>query len=192
MSEFRCSHCGQFFSFNLPATLNASTHPELKEKILSGEYFLRQCPHCSGVNLVMGDMLYIDTDQKLLLCLSDKGLSSAGEVPEFTCRLVTSVGELIEKIKIHDSGLDDVVVEMCKFVTLQELAKDVDLKFYRLEGADNEIIFAYPENGEMQMLGVGLNVYEDCQGILSRNPHLSEHSKGLVRIDRDWLLGFVG
>ena len=60
-----------------------------------------------------------------------------------------------------------------------------------IEGPDHEITFAYPENGQMQMVQVGFNVYEDAAGIVRRNPSLAEAAKGLVRIDRDWMERFL-
>lgn len=192
MSRAVCTSCSKSFDFSLPSSVNVGTHPELKNKVLSGELFLRECPHCGTVNLVKGDMLYIDPSQKLLVCLTDSSLASADEIPDYTCRVVSGVGDLIEKIKISDASLDDVAIEMCKFVTNRETGRDVPLRFYRMDGADNEIILTYPENARMEMLAIGFNVYEDCRGIISRNPVLRESSKGLVRIDREWLEGFLG
>jgi len=82
-------------------------------------------------------------------------------------------------------------MEMCKFVTRGELNKDVDLKFFQIDGPDHEIILAYPENEQMQMVQIGFNVYEDSAAILRRNPDLTEKATGLVRIDRQWLESFM-
>lgn len=192
MSRFKCNKCGTEFEVQLPPSVNVGINPELKEKVLSAGLFLHQCPSCGELNLVKGNMVYVDPNQKLILCLTDSNISAQEGVPEHTCRLVGSVGELIEKIKIFDASLDDVAVEMCKFVTLQEIGKDVDLKFYKLDGPDNEIILTYPQDSKMEMLSIGLNVYEDCRGIISRNPQLVRAASGLVRIDRNWLSGFIG
>ena len=102
-----------------------------------------------------------------------------------------SVGELIEKINIFDSGLDDVVIEMCKYVTRHELGKDVPLKFFKLNGADSEMTFTYPEDGQMQMVEVGFKVYGDCAGIVNRNPLMKEAAQGLVAVDSGWLSRFL-
>ena len=39
----------------------------------------------------------------------------------------------------------------------------------------------------MQLIAVGFNVYEDCAGILRRNPHIRESVTGLATIDQTWL-----
>ena len=190
MSEKRCLHCSKSFEPQLPPTVNVGSQPELKASVLSGEFFLRKCPHCGDLNLVKGDFLYLDPGKELLVCMSERTLNAAGEVPGYACRQVSSVGELIEKIKIFDAGLDDVAIEMCKLVTAQELKKDVELKFYQLDGADNELVFAYPQDSKMEMVAVGLNVYEDCTAILGRNPSIHQSVSGLARIDKNWISQF--
>ena len=116
------------------------------------------------------------------------GVLKIDDVPEgYTCRIEDSVGELIEKVKIFNAGLDDAVMELCKYITCQELKKDVVLKFVKMDGADGEITFAYPQSGEMEMIAVGFNVYEDCAGIISRNQDLQASAKSEKRIDRVWI-----
>lgn len=125
-----------------------------------------------------------------MLLLTDLPLRSE-DLPEgYHGRLVKTVGDLMEKVKIFDAGLDDIVMELCKYITLQEIKKDVSLKFFSIDGADSEINFTYPENGEMQLIAVGFNVYEDCAGIVQRNPAIKESARGLATIDPDWLSNF--
>ena len=114
------------------------------------------------------------------------------ELEGYTFRLVREVGELVEKVNIHDAGLDDTVMEMVKWVTRRELAGknpealDAALKFLRLEGADNELVLAFPLNGQMQVVNIGFNVYEDARGILARNPSVRP-AEGFARVDKDWI-----
>ena len=129
-------------------------------------------------------------DEHLLVCLSDRRLDIEG-LEGMQGRLVGDVGSLIEKVKIFEAGLDDVPMEFCKFVTRQEMGKDVDLKFLRLDGADHDIILTYPEDGAMQMLAVGFNVYEDCCAIVRRNPAVSASVQGLATVDRGWVEQFL-
>ena len=190
-SSVKCGKCGNTHKVAVYPSINVADNPELKEKVASGELFMTECPHCGHRELLRYDLLYHDPSEKLLICLSDAGFRSDG-LEGYTCRMVGDTGSLIEKIKIFDAGLDDVVVEICKLVTAQELGRDVDLKFLKMDGADNEIVFTYPQDGEMQMVGVGFNVYEDCAGIVRRNPEITEGAQGLVRVDRDWLRRYIG
>jgi hypothetical protein len=169
--------------------IDAVAEPELKARVLSGGLFVYTCPSCGFKSLITTPVIY--RDEHLLVCLSDRSLSVEG-LDGVAGRLVPDVGSLIEKVKVFDAGLDDVPLEFCKFVTRQELGKDVDLKFLRLEGADNEIIFTYPGSGQMELLAVGFNVYEDCRAIVGRNPSITAGLFGLVRVDRSWAEQFLG
>ena len=192
MSEIKttCSRCGTQFIAEVPQSVNAAVSSELKEQVRSGALFTRACPVCGTVNLLKFPFLYYDTDAHLMIVLSETPLSAEGLPEGYTGRLVRSVGDLVEKIKIFDAGLDDLVIEMCKFVTARELNKDVQLKFAGMDGADTEMTFTYPEKGEMQLIAVGFNVYEDCAGILRRNPHIRDAASGLVTVDQAWLAQF--
>lgn len=173
-------------------SVDTSASPELKEKVKSGEHFVWTCPDCGCVNLLHRPFLYHDPGERLMILLTDSDLRAEGLPEGYTGRIVRSTGELIEKIRIFDSGLDDVVMEMCKYVTLKEMNKDVALKFFKTDGADAEMTFTYPQDGRMEMIAVGFNVYEDCAGILQRNPAIKEAARGLVRIDPDWLSKYFG
>ena len=192
-TDITCPKCGATFSAPVYNSINLSEMPEMKSQLLSGELFLAECPQCGFKRLLKYPMVVLDPDSGMILCLSSSDLK-VDELPAGYSlgRQVREAGELIEKLKIFDAGLDDIVMEMCKFVTLQELGKDVGLKFYRIDGADSEITFTYPENGRMEMLSVGFNVYEDCASILRRNPGLEDSVSGLARIDRSWLAMHLG
>lgn len=184
----RCARCGCESEALVYRHIDAISEPELKPRVLSGELFVFTCPSCGFKSLITSPVIY--RDEHLLLCLSDRDFAVEG-LDGVAGRLVGDVGSLIEKVKIFDAGLDDIPMEFCKFVTRQELGKDVELKFLRVDGADNDIIFTYPEAGEMQMLAVGFNVYEDCRAIVGRNPAITEGLSGLVRVDREWVEQFL-
>ncbi|MCR5350992.1 MAG: CpXC domain-containing protein [Bacteroidales bacterium] len=187
MIQTKCSRCGAEHNADVPQSVNATTQPDLKEKVRSGELFTWSCPHCGTTNLVKLPFLYHDPAEHLMLVLTDAPVSAEGLPEGYTGRLVRTVGELVEKIKIFDAGLDDVIIEMCKFVTCQELKKDVELKFVGTDGADGEMTFTYPSDGQMELVAVGFNVYEDCAGILRRNPQIRESVQGLASVDQVWL-----
>lgn len=190
-TDIICPKCGATFSAPVYNSINLAEMPEMKSQLLSGELFLAECPQCGFKRLLKYPMVVLDPDSGMILCLSSSDLK-VDELPAGygIGRQVREAGELIEKLKIFDAGLDDIALEMCKYVTLQEMGKDVSLKFLRVDDAGGEIIFTYPENGRMEMLAVGLNVYEDCCGIVSRNQALSS-GKGLVRVDQDWISSFM-
>lgn len=123
---------------------------------------------------------------------------TSGTMDGYTLRRVSDAGSLIEKVNIFDAGLDDAAMEICKRVTKLELTEketdkaaadailNADFKFYSLDGADNELVFTYPSDGKITGVKTGFNVYEDCCGILQRNP-ASRPGAGFVKVDADWL-----
>ena len=207
-TEAACSRCGSVRTVTTYDSINVRETPELKALVLDGSAFVWECPHCGARNLVRSQTLYHDPDEKLMVWLTfgsealEERVRSAYSGTEglsgYTCRFVDDAGSLIEKVKIFDAGLDDVVMEMAKYVTrmeicgsLKERAAEIaaaPFKFLSLDGADGEITLAYPLDGQMQVAAVGFNVYEDCRGILKRNPAMAQAAAGFSKVDA----AFVG
>ena len=168
------------------------------------------CPHCGQMNLARYETLYHDPSRKLMVWLIPSGEISETQMQAitmhtkamggYTLRRVNDMGSLMEKVLICDAGLDDVVVEMCKYVTkLEMLQKSIGQEqkeefmasvfhFYRSEGEDESRIltFMYGLGGQMLGVNIGWNVYQDCAGILQRNPQIRP-AEGFARIDAAWL-----
>ena len=218
-SSVKCSACGNENLIDIYQTINVRENPELKDKVKDGSAFLWQCPHCGQVNLAVFQTLYHDPDERLMILLLPEGsipdkdrefiekkmaviaeqlVSEGADMEGYVLRIVPDVGSLIEKVNIHDAGLDDVVMEMCKYITKMELSgkesdkerisaiMDAQFKFYKLNGPDNDITLSYPLDGQLQGVVIGFNVYEDCRGIVQRNSSVRP-DKGFARVDAKWL-----
>ena len=205
-----CSKCGEKQVIRISRSINVSEDPQLKEKVRNGSLFLWECPHCGQVNLAKYETLYHDPAARLMVWLLPEGDISETQMKAitmhtkamggYTLRRVTDMGSLMEKVLIHDAGLDDVVLEMCKYVTKMEMISKITGKdnqealmkakfnFYRIEGEADErmITLMFPQDGQMSGVNIGWNVYQDCEGILSRNPHIRP-GEGFVNVDADWL-----
>ena len=188
---FRCTKCGSYFESELPGVINVGEHHELKEAVLDGSIFFTECPKCSTRQLVKWPLLYVDPAVRLIVLLSDSPLGledSAG----YTTRRVERAGDLIEKIKIFDAGLDDRAVELCKYISRQDMGiGNADLRFVRMDGADADLVFTYPSEGKMEMIAVSFASYEDCSAILRRNPDISGSIKGFALVDEAWISSFL-
>jgi len=158
-----------------------------------------ECPYCGTRNLLKYETLYHDPAERLMVwLLPGDALPPAAvadavkELDGYTLRLVREVGDLVEKVNIHAAGLDDVLVEMCKYVTRMELSEkqgsvvEAPLKFYKLDGPDNDLLFSFPQDGEMKVVNVGFHVYEDARGILGRHPSVRPEP-GFAQVDAAWL-----
>lgn len=187
MTDIRCPKCGSVFQADVPTMLDSSS----RARVMDGSAFVFECPQCGEKTLALGQFIYNDPELKLLVVLSADNLVSDG-LPGYTCRLVSDIGSLMEKVKIADAGLDDVVVELCKALTLMDMGVEADLKFFRMDGPDGEMTFTYPSaEGKMEMIAAGSSVYASCQGIVSRNPAFHLAAKGLSRVDRLFISEFL-
>ena len=205
-----CSKCGQQNTVTVYRSINIAENPELKDKVRDGSLFLWECPHCGQVNLARYETLYHDPAAKLMVWLIPEGEISETQMQAitmhtkamggYTLRRVNDMGSLMEKVLVVDAGLDDVVLEMCKYVTKMEMLqksipaeqKDeflaADFHFYRSEGdGDGRVLtFMYALAGQMLGVNIGWNVYQDCSGILERNPQIRP-DEGFAKVDADWL-----
>lgn len=210
-----CSRCGSRTQLTTYKSINVSEDLSLKARVKDGSLFLWKCPSCGQMNLAKYDTLYHDPDKKIMVwLLQDENMSEtqmhsitlhAKAIGNYTLRRVTDTGSLMEKVIILDSGLDDVTVEMCKYVLKMEMvsktsdekhAKDIldmPLHFFRFNDAEDSrsMTFVYPENGRMEHLDIGYNVYEDCTGILQRNPVIKP-AEGFEKVDSEWLRQYFG
>lgn len=205
-----CSKCGQQHKIIVYRSINTADNPELKAKVKDGSLFLWECPHCGQVNLAKYETLYHDPALKVMFWLIPAGEISESQMQAitmhtkamggYTLRRVNDMGTLMEKVLIAEAGLDDVVLEMCKYVTkLEMVQKSVGAEqkdefmasvfhFYRSEGEGDErvLTFMYALDGQMLGVNIGWNVYQDCAGILERNPQIRP-ADGFEKIDADWL-----
>lgn len=165
-----CSKCGIKNQISYYSMINVSASPELKAQVLDGSLFLWECPHCGTKNLINAPTVYIDSQEKLMVVCSPEELSlelpQEGAFADYTMRQVKEIGALMESVKVFDAGLDDEVMDLCKKVTVMEMGREVSLRFVKMNGPDNEIIFTFPQNGQMEMIAIGFNVYEDCRTII--------------------------
>ena len=208
-----CSKCGEKSEITVYRSINISENPELKEKIRNGSLFIWECPHCRQANLAKYESLYHDPEGKIMIWLMPSGDLSETQMQaisnhtkamgKYRLRLVKDVGELMEKILIFDAGLDDMAIEMCKYVTKMELVSKkragsenlagAVFHFHRLEENDGmkSLVFIYPASGQMMSINIGYNVYEDSLGILQRNPDIIPHDT-FMKIDQDWIDSVIG
>ena len=196
-----CNRCGGTHSVETFPSINTALDPDLKARVRDGSLFVWECPYCGARNLLKYETLYHDPGERLMVWLLPgdalppaQVAAAVKELEGYTLRLVREVGDLVEKVNIHACGLDDVIMEMCKYVTRMELSDqyrnpailDAPLKFYRMEGPDNDLVFSFPLEGEMKTVHVGFHVYEDARGILGRHQEVRPEP-GFALIDAAWL-----
>jgi len=195
-----CHKCGGQHNVTIYKSINTALDPDIKAAVLDGSLFLWECPHCGTQNLMAYECLYHDPEAKLMIWMLPQGMSEGPEkdaimnqvraMGEYTLRVVANAGDLMEKVLVFDAGLDDRCIELVKYIAAKEEGMDgvTNLHFYRMQ--DDVMVFSGVKGGQMQGFGFGLNVYQDCEGIISRNPELSQ-STGFEKIDLEWVEGIL-
>ena len=201
MVPVNCSRCGGTHTVEPRPSINTALDPDLKARVRDGSLFVWECPYCGARNLLKYQTLYHDPEEKLMVWLLPGDAVPPAQVADavkdlegYTLRLVREVGDLVEKVNIHACGLDDVLVEMCKYVTRMEMAEaqkrpeilDAPLKFFKMESPDNDLVFSFPLDDGMKVVTVGFHVYEDARGILGRHPSVRPEP-GFAEVDAAWL-----
>lgn len=189
-----CQKCGHEHRVEIYKSINTATDPDLKARVLDGSLFLWDCPDCGTGNLVAYDCLYHDPQEKFMVWMlpfgepqgpeKDAIMRQAKAMGDYRLRMVANAGDLMEKVLIFEAGLNDRCIELVKYVAGQELQGVTNLHFYRMQ--DDVMVFSGVKNGKMEGFGFGLNVYEDCQGILSRNQAVAKED-GFAKIDAQWV-----
>ncbi len=193
-----CQKCGKQHKVDIYKSINTATDPDLKAAVLDGNLFLWECPDCGTGNLVAYDCLYHDPDEKFMVWMlpfgepegpeKDAIMRQARAMGDYRLRIVSNAGDLMEKVMIFDAGLNDRCIELVKYVAGREMPDVTKLHFYRMQ--DDVMVFSGVKNGRMEGFGFGLNVYEDCQGILQRNEAVALED-GFAHIDADWVDGII-
>jgi len=210
-STAKCSKCGCRQELDIFRSINVSDNPELKQKVMDGSLFVWKCQACGAMNLAVHETLYHDKNNKLMVWLYPGGEVPASQLEliskqtaqmkGYCLRIVADVTSLMEKILICEEKLNDMVIEMCKWVTKLELSqnakeKDADrflklpMHFLKTDKEHNALVLGFPLDGQMKSCNIGMNVYEDCLGILQRNPQICQLSS-FAKIDEDWIASFM-
>lgn len=143
-----CIHCNFEQHFSFYPSVNVTEDPGLKSKVLDGLINKNTCVSCGKENHVESDIFYQDHEHKILIEMSfstriDENLHAnklalieAFENQGYIYRKVYSYCDFVEKIKIFDKKLNDVVIQRIKNsvkLTMIQLSKKVFNKEHGVE-----------------------------------------------------------
>lgn len=187
--KIACRFCQHEQEFTLWQSINATSDPELKDQLMSGELMTFTCQSCQKVAEVVWPLLYHDMERNLMVHIRIDEQLSDGQAPQpdpvedfmrgFTLRTVASRNELVEKVLIFEDGLDDRIIEIFKIALRRQLEQDGqggdgELMFSACgesEEGEKEIAFVLLEGEGESSFAVPLSVYEYfAEHIRSRLP----------------------
>ena len=169
--EAACPKCGGTITFTLWENLVAEKYPEAAEKLMRGELFAYECPHCHATGNGYYPLRFTDMTSKVMVDYpATTDLRVAGEMVsefrekqklfaetgfplDYDYRVVIDPNALVEKAQIFAAGLDDRVIEVVKcFMTDAFLAEN---RFYRkvqlrfLKGSPEHSFYVLGTEGEV-------------------------------------------
>lgn len=126
--EIACPACGVHSSCAEYSTIEPHVEPALKERLLSGELHRFRCASCGHEVRLDYPVLYDDRTRGLMIQHDPSGELSPDECPPpdelepspRVTRLVYRHNDLLEKILLHDAGLDDRAFEVLKLIVNTE------------------------------------------------------------------------
>ena len=152
--NIKCPECGQMSDITVWSSITVKDSPDLKADLLHGKINIFRCPSCSQVRLMPTPMLYHDEEKRLMISFTpcndpvlkeqlyenvERSSKESGELEKlegYNLRFITDYNELLEKLLIFDSGLNDKAIELIKLMILMqdvEKAEQRNCRFGKLE-----------------------------------------------------------
>ena len=137
-----CSSCRTQQDFTVWDSVNVSVDPSLKQSLLDGDLTTFRCPRCRHEAHVAYDCLYHDMDSSLAVWLKypephralkiDPAATAVFSkiIDNYTCRIVASFHELLDKIRVFDDGFTDHTIELAKLLICIREGIDIACPFH--------------------------------------------------------------
>ena len=204
-----CHACGYEQKFGIYQSVNVTLDLALKQRILDGTLMQFICEACGQEARFSYPMIYHDMTRRLWIWLDADGEADQPGPPElgpllanlgregYMLRVVGSLFELVEKIRLNDAGLDDRLMELFKAVLWDNLEDDARAQARQLlyDSLDSQaahgpqIAFALmgPEGA---IAGVTVSRETAYQPLVVRLQELLPPARAergrLLRVDRDY------
>ena len=202
MKKISCPKCNHDNEVKIFKTVNATTDPQFREKLLAGQLFNFCCENCGYEATLRYPMLYNDMKNRFMVYyipeieserISDESLEAEySELGDVTRRIVGSFNELKEKIHIFESGLDDRAIEIAKIALNDVVTKRTGesvtggyFSKYSVEEGSIGFTFFVGENNEHLVQTTRIEIYEKSVEI-ANGYDIDQSSRSFLLINRDW------
>ena len=205
-----CPGCHKKVSVERPAGINVQNDPEYKAKILTGAFFNEKCPHCGQGLQIVSRIAYHDMEKRLMIYFRPitskeelktfdyESIRSAIEdnfkAPNYSIRVVTTVNELMEKIKIAEFGLNDGIIEIAKFIYFDIFSKQFEgigvLNIYYERRDDKDALIFFCDDGNTRSIVIDPQIYESIGKKFSQVVNVINTSR-VCMVGRDWALRVI-
>ena len=166
----KCPKCGQMSDITVWSSITVKDSPDLKSDLLQGKINIFRCASCSQTALMPTPMLYHDEEKRLMISFTPcndpvlkeqlyenvvKTSSESGELEKlegYNLRFISDFNELLEKVLIFESCLNDKAIEVIKLMIVMQEADKCEqrqCRFGKREG--NELEFMVTDTVENQI-----------------------------------------
>lgn len=201
-----CPKCGAHKQAKLYSSINTSDGGKLKGKILDKSLFTFVCDKC-GYKASLGyPCLYHDIEKGIFIQLAPDYSSSDidmlqqtvggmdfSDIGDFKLRVVGTIEELIEKIKIFDTGKDDRIIELCKlFISKSVMEQKPDFMISRVyfDTHDQDVFVIFDDKGDKLVIPVTKDFYKESVAVFGDK--IDDDDDGAFKIiDRSWAINAV-
>lgn len=203
VKQISCPKCNHINELRVYKTINATTDPQFREKLLGGQLFNFQCVGCGFEAALKYPVLYNDMKYRFMVYyipeidkdhVVDSDLEAEySQLSDVTKRLADSYNVMKEKIHIFESGLDDRAIELTKLavseIVTRKTGEKINQAFFSIYNKETNTIgftFFVGDNNEQFVQSTRLEIYEKSSDIVDSVAGKDKASQGFVTIDKEW------
>ncbi len=212
-----CPECGRMQKVRLYPQLDVTFDRKLKASVLNHSLFLTKCSSCRTEISLEYNASYMDSSKGIHIALArdndayhraledlNPDLSQDFEDEEsrevyrsFSRRIVRDSFTLAEKALILDSGMDDRIIEILKYVIWKMKENELsdaerllfNIGFY--SNGEKQLCFLPMENGEIQNKPIPFSETLYMQMEMEYEGIMSGYQNNNLEVDQDWAEDFL-
>lgn len=205
-----CPECGREGTFTYWSTINTMQEKVMRKMVRTGSAFMYTCPECGKTTIVDYPFIYHQMEDQMMIYYAKEDkvdeaekyfakqeetfeeLKVGGEV--YLNRIVTSLDEFLEKLKIFDADMDDRIVEIVKIIYAQLIMQqNPEAKFDNIfftYGPEGQKLLSFMVDGAAALsIELSADVYESIENQYAGKIPALRHSEPLV--NREWAINFL-
>lgn len=203
LKKISCPKCNCDNELRVFKTINATTDPQFRDKLLNGQIFNFQCVGCGYEATLKYPVLYNDMKNRFMVyyipnvdmdhVVDEKLEREYAELSDVKKRLAGSFNAFKEKIHIFESGLDDRAIELTKLAVSKVVEKKTSEKvnevYFSIYSAEKNTIgftFFLGDKNEQYVQTTRLEIYQKSEEIVRSFDNLAEADNGFVMVDKSW------
>lgn len=187
LAQLHCRYCGYQTHKKSETLVLSAFEPKLREDILTDRFFHHECPCCHRRISFQHPLLYRDDKHRFIVLLQPhpkEDLPELQTVLDYRKRIVFTNEELMEKIRILEDGMNDVVIEHLKFLLAEKLQQKV--RYYDVDLASDTLWFETIQ-GDPEWKAIPQSSYKTMEKCC----HLDENNRNFIVINADSYKKFI-